>query len=1490
MSVFTRPTQIPYGNVTVDNFIFTSNTIDLVGYVRNGDPISNLTNNIGYITSAALPNLTPYVQFANISNLASQVSILASNVSNIYSSLSNVQSQVNIILSNLSNLSVNANLSNMVGNLQSQVSIIYGQIATLSNLSNISVNANLYGVVFYSNLANIDVFSFANTGGLANVVVSGNLVSNALFQATVANLVSNNYLHSLNIVYQDQDIFAANVVGTRMFATDFVANDTVYVANEIHVGNLIIRETQVGGKSGMSIFSDVLGGLDLAMSAGGLALGAAGALTNLFSSGTDGAIKLADDVATPLEQSVQDKVNNELANVGSTTVSVDYSNVRRHPIGLNISSTSLIDASVHHHLHMQGKIVKDTTNISVDTNNSVLLNGSSYDNVVLDVGTGTLYVNDTYSGNVHTSDLFAQSGTAIYSQSDLNCQGNLSAQGEISTSSYIYSTNQLIGNVLQTNYIQNNYVPLKIISDTEFLGNVRCDQNEAIYNNLTANALYVSYDASVFGNVWAEQDLYVIGNIYQNGYKFLTSNVRGLNVLANLTLSNDLIIANSNLRNYIQTVSPTPNLQVITSNVTVTGNLTTYGNLYVPNGFILVDKIITNEQELLIDANVRFTDGHTLILDPTELIAEANIYCWNGTYSNTLTIGNSTLLNGNTTITGNLVVSGNSQIFIGNANIFSYIQTVSPQPNLNFIQGNTTIWGNLQVSNGEIYIGNIGNLQTYIQTVSPQPNLSVFNGNIQVVGNLQVSNGQLFLGNANLYTYIQTVAPTPNLFPSNFVSNNTSYNAVLGNVSASTLNLYSDINLTSVNGNALLFKSPSGIGVFNFLIGSLSCMFLSNAAFIVNRPISLTNSSSFTGNISELTNDSGFITSVPSSYVSNNSSYNAKLGDITATSLSLPSSANFTGYYSQLAGKPTALSSFTNDSGYITSSSLSGYLTSSAASSTYLTISNFNSTSLTSNTYLQANYTTLTDPRLVGACSNTFATATYLPLSRSVASNVYLQATYLANSTSTNAVLNNLNASGAVLSTGGFLTSWNSTALAYQLYSGVGLSSVNGNSLINNVPSSGVFTWNVNGTQYASLNSGSFSHTGNIYAASMGVGTSSPGYTLDVNGTGRFGLSTAQVRLGCATSSSISGMSSGMSGIWIDTISNRGIIQSEQWGVSWSPTVINPNGGLVGIGMLTPLRQLDITGNVRINDTRASYPHYDTLQLMSPNSVVYQDTTISFGQSLTTGNCGVLQYIQQATPGTSNLPNSLQMQMYNGNNYLQMGTDYTIHNGQQQFLNYKSSTFGVHKYFVAPDITQNPVYTFMCYDRSKIYHTYDCYYDGTNWKSSMGSANGNTCIMATKSNTSFAFYSATASSLGSTITFGSALLSVNATNVSFSASPTVSSVSATSLTLLNGCFAVNRGSAGQSGLMTPGYYLEGSRVWLYGGIAGAGQSTVVATLPVGYRPLQTVVFSTGSGIYADQSTTNTGCYIYIFTNGNITTCQNYTNGVIYLDGLSFRCV
>jgi hypothetical protein len=95
----------------------------------------------------------------------------------------------------------------------------------------------------------------------------------------------------------------------------------------------------------------------------------------------------------------------------------------------------------------------------------------------------------------------------------------------------------------------------------------------------------------------------------------------------------------------------------------------------------------------------------------------------------------------------------------------------------------------------------------------------------------------------------------------------------------------------------------------------------------------------------------------------------------TAASLSIGGSAGSVAW-ANVTDRPTALSSFTNDSGYITSSALSGYLTSATAASTYQTISGMSSYLTTSS----AASTYQTQSGMSSYLTTSSASSTYAPL------------------------------------------------------------------------------------------------------------------------------------------------------------------------------------------------------------------------------------------------------------------------------------------------------------------------------------------------------------------------------------------------------------------------------------------------------------------------------------------------------------------------------
>jgi hypothetical protein len=94
---------------------------------------------------------------------------------------------------------------------------------------------------------------------------------------------------------------------------------------------------------------------------------------------------------------------------------------------------------------------------------------------------------------------------------------------------------------------------------------------------------------------------------------------------------------------------------------------------------------------------------------------------------------------------------------------------------------------------------------------------------------------------------------------------------------------------------------------------------------------------------------------------------------------------------------------------------------------------------------------------------------------------------------------------------------------------------------------------------------------------------------------------------------------------------------------------------------------------------------------------------------------------------------------------------------------------------------------------------------------------------------------------------------------------------------------LQNGTIGVSG-RTPRYTIDGKNVTVEGEILNIASGTVIATLPVGYRPPSTRLFKTA----VNYSTTNDGATFYVNTDGTIVllVAANTTNQ-ISLNGISF---
>ncbi|MEQ9403979.1 MAG: hypothetical protein RIM99_10355 [Cyclobacteriaceae bacterium] len=122
----------------------------------------------------------------------------------------------------------------------------------------------------------------------------------------------------------------------------------------------------------------------------------------------------------------------------------------------------------------------------------------------------------------------------------------------------------------------------------------------------------------------------------------------------------------------------------------------------------------------------------------------------------------------------------------------------------------------------------------------------------------------------------------------------------------------------------------------------------------------------------------------------------------------------------------------------------------------------------------------------------------------------------------------------------------------------------------------------------------------------VGIGTTSPGYTLDVAGNGRFNdqlklhgaseaSSTTEVNGQLILTSSLTGLVNSF-GIHQDGVNAHSWIQSRHESSSATfDLILNPRGGDVGIGTTTPTEKLEVNGTIRSKEVKVEaspWPDY----------------------------------------------------------------------------------------------------------------------------------------------------------------------------------------------------------------------------------------------------------------------------------------------------------
>lgn len=877
----------------------TGNTANLSGVVYYNDPISELTNNIGYITGnnvvfysnvysilspvysniqatsntlstsiATLGNAVQSLssntasQFNNVyatlgnvsSTLSSSITICQGNIASIGASINNIQGDISNITSTstLQYSNIYASLGNAISalnNVSSQVSTLSSNTAsqfnnvyiTLGNLQNqisnihLSSNVSLANVVFYSNLNTIDVRQLSNT---SNIIYSG---------SNISALTNNSGYITQGGNVSFQNITITGTANTQILnATTDIASPMIY-STDIDVGNSIVIGTfpncivlsVVAGRDGkvnaLQIAQDALGGVSMLMDGLGIASGVLGSLKGL----TTGTGAPAED----LEKSVEDDVNS-----GNVVLNVDWASLKNAPIGY--TGTTLKKCAIQSDLYTGGSLYYDSSivDISQNFNGSVQFNSTSGGLKMIDGQSQTAYFTDVKaSGNVKTDDIRAYTpGTPLYIFQDINAQANISSQKNITATKDITTSSNVFCNFLTaTNTISSN-----LVSTSGIIG-------------VSGGKTNILTDSDLTGNVRVFKNQIVYGVLTANSFAVsYDSNFSGnISTNQNIVFGGN-VFYNSQQQYFSQwTTGNAKSISYSSGNVNITSNL------------------ITN-QLFINSSNIQQYIYNTV----------GNNY-WVVNSGNTQPVSNSILSNtiyvseiGTTNANNELIVRASQTRFVGN---------ILVDPADITIEGSLYLWGNVVAGNsfvcnkecdisGNCVITSDIDIRGNINSLDESMWISA--NNLSLIGNVIITK-DLFMNSSNIknyilnvvgntgttiiYSNIQTIYSntinTNVIYSSNISSNSLSVNNIY--IAGNTLNTY----ITNITGNTSLLVS--NIYLQNNFVGN-NFNYASNT-YIQNQYVSKTQ-----GNAWYLSG---------SGYISNNSSYNASLGTITGSGAGITS-------------------------------------------------------------------------------------------------------------------------------------------------------------------------------------------------------------------------------------------------------------------------------------------------------------------------------------------------------------------------------------------------------------------------------------------------------------------------------------------------------------------------------------------------------------------------------------------------------------------------
>jgi hypothetical protein len=642
------------------------------------------------------------------------------------------------------------------------------------------------------NFQNIVTTGIATTGTIGNITASTITTSNLI----VTNITSNNILTTdiNSITASIGNIITTNISsGTNSTNLQRIYRNSSFLNNENGSHGIQIYSTV--GPNYISAASLWIGA-DATNNIGYISVAKAGASLNLMLAANGGNVGIGNSapsfkldvngnsrIATSLTTGALYSTNLTSTNIVATTSTIP------NIIHTNITTNSILATSQISSANVYSTNVTSTNIVATTSTIPNIIHTNITTNSIL--ATTQISSSNIYSTNVTSTNIV---GT--------NISSNVLLTSNITTNSILATSQISTGNVFSTNLTSTNIVGTNISSSTlttTDIFNTNITTVSLLATSITSGEIIAtSISASSSIRVGAS---FIISGAFSGpsvnvstvlgNSKVQTPFVTSTNILSNNITSGSIISTNNTLTNLILTSGSFGSLT--TNNISVSGNITVGGNLLVQGSLISVNVTsvnVINNNITTSSLNAGSISSSTLNLSGDLNITNGNIIVTSGNLivSGDINTSNITSTNifGTNISTGELNVNflrmpGVGRIQAGGSGAFLEIYNTDGSNIPFFITNNNANTKFLSIATN----GNVG-----IGTTSPEFKLDV-NGNSRIATSL--TTGALYSTNLTSTNIVATTSTIPNIIHTNITTN-----SILVSSQISSANVYST-NVTSTN-------------------------------------------------------------------------------------------------------------------------------------------------------------------------------------------------------------------------------------------------------------------------------------------------------------------------------------------------------------------------------------------------------------------------------------------------------------------------------------------------------------------------------------------------------------------------------------------------------------------------------------------------------------------------------------------------------------------